>query len=146
MRLLAFKLWGFDKHFCILHCQIASQQARRDNISAHVLFKKTRRGTREEQLHLLTLEPLIQDLLSEVQLGLPQPHPLLKGANVWGCSHALSLHYLVIQQSLDVIKATQDECASCTPFQCIKRYSCPIRLNEMLYTQLQAVLLCGRQM
>ena len=46
--------------------------------------------------NLLAFEPLIHDLLREVEFGLPQAHPLLKGTNVGGGPHALSLHNLVI--------------------------------------------------
>jgi len=86
---------------------------------------------------LLAFEPLIHDLLREVEFGLPQAHPLLKGTNVGGGPHALSLHNLVIQQCLDVIQATQDVCASCTPFKSVKRHSCPVTLKSAQGVELQ---------
>ncbi len=80
--------------------------------------------------NLLAFEPLIHDLLCEVELGLPQTHPLLKGTNVGGGAHALSLHNLVIQQCLDVVQATQDVRASCTPLKSVKCHSCPVTLES----------------
>ena len=80
--------------------------------------------------NLLAFEPLIHDLLREVEFGLPQAHSLLKGTNVRRGPHALSLHNLVIQQCLDVVQATQDVCAGCTPRESVKGHSCPVTLNS----------------
>ena len=55
---------------------------------------------------LLALEPFIHDLLCQIEFGLPEAHPILKGTDVGGGPHALGLHNLVIQQRLDIIQAT----------------------------------------
>ena len=91
---------------------------------------------------LLALEPLVDDLLDGVELLLPDPHPVLEGADVGGGPHGLGLDDLVVENHLDVVDALQDLRPRFAPVDVLEGHPDPLPLH-LVEGPLQAVLLAG---
>jgi len=83
----------------------------------------------EVQPPCLALKPLVDYLLCEVELGLPQLDAVLKRPDVWRSAHGLSLDNLVVQDHLDVVQALENVSARQTPGDVVKRNAGPISLR-----------------